>query len=142
MKKFILMLSVFLATLSVSAQDEILQKYTKHGDVTTTSVSKNMLDRLSEEQRNLPGLDAMLEHIDRMTIYSARQITNIAKQMRTKVPKQLQGDGYEVKVSTKMGDTGVTILRSKKNPQSVVLVIDGKPNTSIISMTGNFPEDL
>ena len=142
MKKLIFMMSVFFATLSASAQDEILQKYTQHGDVSTTTVSQNMLDRLSEEQRNLPGLDAMLEHIDKMTIYSARQITNIAKQMRTKAPKQLQSNGYEVKVSTKMGDTGVIVLRSKKNLKSVVLVIDGKPNTYIVSMIGNFPEDM
>lgn len=142
MKKLIFMMSVFFATLSASAQDEILQKYTQHGDVSTKTVSKNMFDRLSEEQRNLPGLTAMLDHIDKMTIYSARQITNIAKQMRTKLPKQLESNGYEKRISTKVNDTPITILQSKKNPNSAILIIDGKPDTNVISLTGDFSEGL
>ena len=140
MKKFILFFTLILAASTMQAQDEILQKYTQNGDVSTTVVSKNHLDRLTEEQRNLPGLTAMLDHIDQMTILTARKITNIAKQMRTKLPKQLASKGYKTRLASKVNGIPVTLLQSTKDPNSAVLIIDGDIDTNAILLTGDFSE--
>ena len=50
MKRLILTMSVLVAALTMSAQDEVLQKYSDMGDMNTTVVTKRMLKNLPLEQ--------------------------------------------------------------------------------------------
>ena len=98
MKRFFLMSLALVATLVAGAQDEVLQKYTEMGDVNTTYVSKGMLEQVSLDQFNVPGLQDMVSHIEAMTILVSRG-DKAGKEMGNKLPKQLMGKGFEERYS-------------------------------------------
>ena len=64
-------MSVLVAALTMSAQDEVLQKYSDMGDMNTTVVTKRMLKNLPLEQFNLPYLSDLIDRIDNMKILAS-----------------------------------------------------------------------
>ncbi len=146
MKRFFLTLTVLVATLTMSAQDEILQKYTENGDVNTTYVSKGMLEQVPLDQFNVPGLQEMASRIDAITILVSRG-DKVGKEMGTKLPKQLMGKGFQERYSGDQPDpsdpTGkkrlhVRMFQSKNDPSRVVMVMYNKPHATVVSMKGDF----
>ena len=140
MKKTIITLSLLLATMAMSAQDKILDKYSAMGDVSSTSVTRGMLDRLPEEQRAMFAEGAMKEIADK--VQSIRILTSdklkAAKQMSQKLPKQLMSNGYAEVLTTKQGDATVQILQGKKDPNSMVFIITEGKKTTVASVKGDF----
>ena len=139
-------MAVLVATLTMSAQDEVLQKYTEMGDVNTTYVSKGMLEQVPLDQFNVPGLQEMASRIDAITILVSRG-DKAGKEMGTKLPKQLMGKGFEERYSGDQPDpsdpTGkkrlhVRMFQSKKDPSCVVMVMYNKPHATVVSMKGDF----
>ena len=72
MNRLVLTLFVLIATLTMSAQDEILQKYSDMGDMNTTVVTKNMLERVPLDQFDIPGLSQMIQRIESLKILVSR----------------------------------------------------------------------
>ena len=146
MKRFFLISLALVATLVAGAQDEVLQKYTEMGDVNTTYVSKGMLEQVSLDQFNVPGLQDMVSRIEAMTILVSRG-DKAGKEMGNKLPKQLMGKGFEERYSGDQPDPSdpegkkrihVRMLQSKKDPSRVVMVMYKKPQATVVSMRGDF----
>lgn len=130
---------VLLATLTMSAQDEVLEKYSKMGDMNTTFVTKNMLETLPLDQFDVPGLSQMVERIESIKILVSRG-DNAGKKMGTKLPGQLSGKGFKTVLSTKKDGKDITVMQSKKDPSRVVMLVYQKPQAIAVSMQGDFSD--
>ena len=142
MKKQLFTLALLLVTLTVGAQDKILEKYSAMGDVSTTSVTRGMLDKLSDEQLAMFAGGAMKDFADKIQsikILSSDKL-KAAKQLSQKLPKQLMSSGYAEVTTTQQGSARVQILRSKTDPNSMVFVITDGAKATVASMKGNFVE--
>lgn len=140
MKKTTIILSLLLVSLAMSAQDKILDKYSALGDVSTTSVTRGMLDNLSDEQLSVLAGGAMKDFADKIQtikILSSDKL-KAAKQLRQKLPKQLMSNGYVEVTTTKQGNAKVQILQSKTDPNSMVFIITDGMKTTVASMKGDF----
>ena len=139
MNRLVLTLFVLLATLTMSAQDEVLEKYSKMGDMNTTFVTKNMLETLPLDQFDVPGLSQMVERIESIKILVSRG-DNAGKKMGTKLPGQLSGKGFKTVLSTKKDGKDITVMQSKKDPSRVVMLVYQKPQAIAVSMQGDFSD--
>lgn len=137
MKRFFLATVVLFATVALQAQDALLQKYTKMGDVNTVYVSKGMLDQVPLGQFDVPGLNDFVSRIEYMTFLVSRG-DKAGKEMGNKLPKQLMKQGFEEKLNTMHEKQNIRILQSAKDPSCVVLVVYEKPHATVVSMKGNF----
>ena len=137
MNRLVLTMFVLLATLTMSAQDEVLEKYSKMGDMNTTFVTKNMLETLPLDQFDVPGLSQMVERIESIKILVSRG-DNAGKKMGTKLPGQLSGKGFKTVLSTKKDGKDFTVMQSKKDPSRVVMLVYQKPQAIAVSMQGDF----
>lgn len=139
MNRLVLTMFVLLATLTMSAQDEVLEKYSKMGDMNTTFVTKNMLETLPLDQFDVPGLSQMVERIESIKILVSRG-DNAGKKMGTKLPGQLSGKGFKTVLSTKKDGKDITVMQSKKDPSRVVMLVYQKPQAIAVSMQGDFSD--
>lgn len=137
MNRFVLTLIVLFATLTMNAQDEILQKYSEMGDMNTTVVTKNMLSRVPLDQFDMPGLSQMIQRIESIMILVSRG-DKAGKKLGTKLPKQLSGKGFKTVLNTKQEGRDLTVMQSKKDPSRVVMVMYQKPQAMAVSMQGDF----
>ncbi|MBR4365423.1 MAG: DUF4252 domain-containing protein [Bacteroidaceae bacterium] len=137
MNRFVLTLIVLFATLTMNAQDEILQKYSEMGDMNTTVVTKNMLSRVPLDQFDMPGLSQMIQRIESIMILVSRG-DKAGKKLGTKLPKQLSGKGFKTVLNTKQDGRDLTVMQSKKDPSRVVMVMYQKPQAMAVSMQGDF----
>lgn len=137
MNRLVLTLFVLIATLTMSAQDEILQKYSDMGDMNTTVVTKNMLERVPLDQFDIPGLSQMIQRIESLKILVSRG-DNAGKKLGTKLPGQLSGKGFKTVLTTKKDGRNITVMQSKKDPTRVVMVFYQKPQAMAVSMKGDF----
>lgn len=142
MKKQLIALALLLASLTAGAQDKILDKYSAMGDVTTTSVTRSMLDRLTAEQRELLSEQFLTEAGDK--IQSIKLLSSdkpkAAKQLKDKLPSQLLSNGFVELGTTKQGSATVRMLHMKNNPNSIVLVVTNGNKVTVASIKGNFAE--
>lgn len=139
MKRLILTMSVLVAALTMSAQDEVLQKYSDMGDMNTTVVTKRMLKNLPLEQFNLPYLSDLIDRIDNMKILVSRG-DKAGKALGTKLPGQLSGKGFKTVLTTKKDGSDITVMQSKKDPNSVVILMYKKPQAIAASLKGDFSD--
>ena len=137
-KKILLILSLFVA-LAMSAQDEILQKYTEQGDVNTIYVSKGMLSQIPLDQFDVPGLKELVGKIDHMKILVSRG-DNMGKKMGTKLPKQLASKGYVTRFDKTQDGKQVRIMQMPKDPTHIAIIVYAKPQATVVSMKGDFSE--
>lgn len=139
MNRLVLTMFVLLATLTMNAQDEVLEKYSKMGDMNTTFVTKNMLETLPLDQFDVPGLSQMVERIESIKILVSRG-DKAGKKMGTKLPGQLSGKGFKTVLSTKKDGKDITVMQSKKDPSRVVMLVYQKPQAIAVSMQGDFSD--
>ena len=139
MNRLVLTMFVLLATLTMNAQDEVLEKYSQMGDMNTTFVTKNMLETLPLDQFDVPGLSQMVERIESIKILVSRG-DNAGKKMGTKLPGQLSGKGFKTVLSTKKDGKDITVMQSKKDPSRVVMLVYQKPQAIAVSMQGDFSD--
>ena len=111
-------MAVLFAALTMSAQDDVFEKYSAMGDMNTTYVTKNMLERVPLDQFDVPGLAQMVERIENMKILVSRG-DKAGKKLGTKLPAQLSGKGFKTVLSTKDDGRDVTVMQSKKDPSRV-----------------------
>ena len=137
MNRLVLTLFVLFATLTMRAQDEVLEKYSQMGDMNTTFVTKNMLESLPLDQFDVPGLSRMVERIESIKILVSRG-DKAGKKMGTKLPGQLSGKGFKTILSTKKDGKNITVMQSKKDPSRVVMLVYQKPQAIAVSMVGDF----
>jgi len=137
MNKLVLTLFVFLATLTMSAQDELFQKYSEKGDMNITYVTKGMLERVPLDQFDMPGLSQMVQRIESLQILVSRG-DEAGKKLGKKLPKQLSGKGFKTVLSTKKDGRDLMVMQSKKDPSRVVMVMYQKPQAIAINMHGDF----
>lgn len=137
MNRLVLTMFVLLATLTMNAQDEVLEKYSQMGDMNTTFVTKNMLESLPLDQFDVPGLSQMVERIESIKILVSRG-DKAGKKMGTKLPGQLSGKGFKTVLSTKKDGKDFTVMQSKKDPSRVVMLVYQKPQAIAVSMQGDF----
>ncbi len=141
MKKKILSFVLLLAAINVSAQEEVLKKYSALGDVNTISVTKGMLASLPVDQTELPLVGKVMSKIENMKILSSDK-SKAAKELHTKLPNQLLNKGYEVKFKTKQSkNKELLVLQSETDPNSIVIVNWDKPKTIVVSLHGNFSKE-
>lgn len=132
-------MAVLFAALTMSAQDEVFEKYSAMGDMNTTYVTKNMLERVPLDQFDVPGLAQMVERIENMKILVSRG-DKAGKKLGTKLPAQLSGKGFKTVLSTKDDGRDVTVMQSKKDPSRVVMVVYKKPQAIAVSLKGDFSD--
>lgn len=137
MNRLVLTLLVLFATLTMSAQDEIFQKYSEMGDMNTTYVTKNMLSRIPLDQFDVPGLSQMVQRIESMQILVSRG-DKAGKKLGTKLPGQLSGKGFKTVLTTKKDGRDLTVMQSKNDPSRVVMVMYQKPQAIAVNMQGDF----
>lgn len=137
MNRLVLTLFVLFTTLTMNAQDEVLEKYSQMGDMNTTFVTKNMLESLPLDQFDVPGLSQMVERIESIKILVSRG-DKAGKKMGTKLPGQLSGKGFKTVLSTKKDGKDFTVMQSKKDPSRVVMLVYQKPQAIAVSMQGDF----
>lgn len=130
---------VLFATLSMSAQDDVFEKYSAMGDMNTTYVTRNMLERVPLDQFDVPGLAQMVERIESMKILVSRG-DKAGKKLGTKLPGQLSGKGFKTVLNTKKDGRDVTVMQSKKDPSRVVMVVYKKPQAIAVSLKGDFSD--
>ena len=107
------------------------------GDMNTTVVTKNMLERVPLDQFDIPGLSQMIQRIESLKILVSRG-DNAGKKLGTKLPGQLSGKGFKTVLSTKKDGRNITVMQSKKDPTRVVMVFYQKPQAMAVSMKGDF----
>ncbi len=139
MNRLIMTMAVLFAALTMSAQDEVFEKYSAMGDMNTTYVTKNMLERVPLDQFDVPGLAQMVERIENMKILVSRG-DKAGKKLGTKLPAQLSGKGFKTVLSTKDDGRDVTVMQSKKDPSRVVMVVYKKPQAIAVSLKGDFSD--
>ena len=132
-------MAVLFAALTMSAQDDVFEKYSAMGDMNTTYVTKNMLERVPLDQFDVPGLAQMVERIENMKILVSRG-DKAGKKLGTKLPAQLSGKGFKTVLSTKDDGRDVTVMQSKKDPSRVVMVVYKKPQAIAVSFKGDFSD--
>jgi hypothetical protein len=132
-------MAVLFAALTMSAQDDVFEKYSAMGDMNTTYVTKNMLERVPLDQFDVPGLAQMVERIENMKILVSRG-DKAGKKLGTKLPAQLSGKGFKTVLSTKDDGRDVTVMQSKKDPSRVVMVVYKKPQAIAVSLKGDFSD--
>ena len=132
-------MAVLFAALTMSAQDDVFEKYSAMGDMNTTYVTKNMLERVPLDQFDVPGLAQMVERIENMKILVSRG-DKAGKKLGTKLPAQLSGKGFKTVLSTKDDGRDVTVMQSKKDPTRVVMVVYKKPQAIAVSLKGDFSD--
>lgn len=132
-------MAVLFAALTMSAQDDVFEKYSAMGDMNTTYVTKNMLERVPLDQFDVPGLAQMVERIENMKILVSRG-DKAGKKLGTKLPTQLSGKGFKTVLSTKDDGRDVTVMQSKKDPSRVVMVVYKKPQAIAVSLKGDFSD--
>lgn len=137
MRKLFILSSLWVLTLPIFAQDEVLQKYTEMGDVNTTFITKSRLASMPLSQLQVPGLEHMLNKIESMKVLVSMG-DKAGKQMGTKLPRQLTSRGYETRLSTEQDESQVTVLQSTRAPHSVVVIVYQKPHATVVSMRGDF----
>ena len=130
-------MAVLFAAMTMSAQDDVFEKYSAMGDMNTTYVTKNMLERVPLDQFDVPGLAQMVERIENMKILVSRG-DKAGKKLGTKLPAQLSGKGFKTVLSTKDDGRDVTVMQSKKDPSRVVMVVYKKPQAIAVSLKGDF----
>lgn len=135
--KRILFFLLLSTTLVLHAQDEILRRYTEHGDVNTTYVSRGMLELVPLEQFDVPGLSDVARRIDHMTILVSRG-DKMGKEMGNKLPKQLIRKGFVEQLNTNRDGRNIRVLQSRHDPTRVVMVLYMKPHATVVSMKGDF----
>jgi hypothetical protein len=133
-------MAVLFAALTMSAQDDVFEKYSAMGDMNTTYVTKNMLERVPLDQFDVPGLAQMVERIENMKILVSRG-DKAGKKLGIALPGQLKGEGFKVMQETKINEQNVTVMQSKKDPSKVAIIVYQKPQATAVYMKGNF-EDL
>ncbi|MBR6973654.1 MAG: DUF4252 domain-containing protein [Bacteroidales bacterium] len=139
MNRLIMTMAVLFAALTMSAQDDVFEKYSAMGDMNTTYVTKNMLERVPLDQFDVPGLAQMVERIENMKILVSRG-DKAGKKLGTKLPAQLSGKGFKTVLSTKDDGRDVTVMQSKKDPSRVVMVVYKKPQAIAVSLKGDFSD--
>ncbi len=139
MNRLIMTMAVLFAALTMSAQDDVFEKYSAMGDMNTTYVTKNMLERVPLDQFDVPGLAQMVERIENMKILVSRG-DKAGKKLGTKLPTQLSGKGFKTVLSTKDDGRDVTVMQSKKDPSRVVMVVYKKPQAIAVSLKGDFSD--
>lgn len=139
MNRLIMTMAVLFAALTMSAQDDVFEKYSAMGDMNTTYVTKNMLERVPLDQFDVPGLAQMVERIENMKILVSRG-DKAGKKLGTKLPVQLSGKGFKTVLSTKDDGRDVTVMQSKKDPTRVVMVVYKKPQAIAVSLKGDFSD--
>ena len=139
MNRLIMTMAVLFAALTMSAQDDVFEKYSAMGDMNTTYVTKNMLERVPLDQFDVPGLAQMVERIENMKILVSRG-DKAGKKLGTKLPAQLSGKGFKTVLSTKDDGRDVTVMQSKKAPSRVVMVVYKKPQAIAVSLKGDFSD--
>ena len=132
-------MAVLFAALTMSAQDEVFEKYSAMGDMNTTYVTKNMLERVPLDKFDVPGLAQLVERIENMKILVSRG-DKAGKKLGTKLPAQLSGKGFKTVLSTKDDGRDVTVMQSKKDPTRVVMVVYKKPQAIAVSLKGDFSD--
>ena len=137
MNRLIMTMAVLFAAMTMSAQDDVFEKYSAMGDMNTTYVTKNMLERVPLDQFDVPGLAQMVERIENMKILVSRG-DKAGKKLGTKLPAQLSGKGFKTVLSTKDDGRDVTVMQSKKDPSRVVMVVYKKPQAIAVSLKGDF----
>lgn len=139
MNRLIMTMAVLFAAMTMSAQDDVFEKYSAMGDMNTTYVTKNMLERVPLDQFDVPGLAQMVERIESMKILVSRG-DKAGKKLGTKLPAQLSGKGFKTVLSTKDDGRDVTVMQSKKDPSRVVMVVYKKPQAIAVSLKGDFSD--
>ena len=139
MNRLIMTMAVLFAALTMSAQDDVFEKYSAMGDMNTTYVTKNMLERVPLDQFDVPGLAQMVERIENMKILVSRG-DKAGKKLGTKLPAQLSDKGFKTVLSTKDDGRDVTVMQSKKDPSRVVMVVYKKPQAIAVSLKGDFSD--
>ena len=139
MNRLIMTMVVLFAALTMSAQDDVFEKYSAMGDMNTTYVTKNMLERVPLDQFDVPGLAQMVERIESMKILVSRG-DKAGKKLGTKLPAQLSGKGFKTVLSTKDDGRDVTVMQSKKDPSRVVMVVYKKPQAIAVNFKGDFSD--
>ena len=139
MNRLIMTMAVLFAALTMSAQDDVFEKYSAMGDMNTTYVTKNMLERVPLDQFDVPGLAQMVERIENMKILVSRG-DKAGKKLGTKLPAQLSGKGFKTVLSNKDDGRDVTVMQSKKDPSRVVMVVYKKPQAIAVSLKGDFSD--
>lgn len=137
MNRLVLTLIVLLTTLTTNAQDEIFEKYSAMGDMNTTIVTKNMLERVPLDQFDVPGLSEMIQRIESIQILVSRG-DKAGKKLGTKLPGQLSGKGFKTVLNTKRDGRNITVMQSKKDPTRVVMLLYKKPQAMAVNMKGDF----
>jgi hypothetical protein len=79
----------------------------------------------------------MVERIESMKILVSRG-DKAGKKLGTKLPGQLSGKGFKTVLSTKKDGRDVTVMKSKKDPSRVVLLVYKKPQAIAVSFKGDF----
>ena len=137
MNKLVLTLVVLFTTLTINAQDEIFEKYSAMGDMNTTVVTKNMLERMPLDQFDVPGLSKMIQRIESIQILVSRG-DKAGKKLGTELPGQLSGKGFKTVLNTKRDGRKITVMQSKKDPTRVVMILYQKPQAMAVNMKGDF----
>ena len=141
MKKKLMVLAVLMMSLAAQAQEKVLQKYSKLGDVNTVYVSGSMMSQMPLDQLGVPGMANLVSRLESMKVLISRG-DKAGKQMGTKLPKQLTANGFELVLNTKKDGHTILVLQSKEDPSSVVTVIYNKPHATVVSMKGDFSDGL
>ena len=143
MNRLILTMAVLFAALTMQAQnealDKVLQKYSENGDINTTVVSKRMLENLPLDQFNVPFLSDIIDRIENMKVLISRG-EKAGKALGTKLPGQLSGKGFKTLLSTEKDGSDITVMQSKEDPSSVVILLYKKPQAIAAVLKGEFSD--
>lgn len=131
------MLAALLLSLTAQAQESVLQKYKRLGDVNTLVVTRKMMSELPLDQVEVPGLRDMLRRIDEMTLLISRG-DRAARLMSSRLVRQMKGAGFEQVLETTKAGHLVRVLQSTDDPSRAVLVVYQKPHATVVSMRGDF----
>lgn len=129
-----------VAALGATAQDEVLDRYVDNDEVQKTTVTPDMLDSMPAEAMGnleLPVVKMMKDRIKSLRLFSSDK-PKAEKQLRVKVPKELEKQGFVTVLQSDMNGSSVRMMRYRDDLTRLVLIVTSGKKTTVVSMKGSF----
>lgn len=128
MKRLLITLTVALATLTMSAQDQFLNKYSAMGDVSTYYTNGGNYDAFPEEFRAMLSRDRLNGKVKSVKLLYSDKL-KAAKKLQN-VAKDAKKNGYKEFYSDKKG----CMLQHQSDPHNFIFVFSENGATGVMSI--------
>lgn len=138
-------MAIMTGTITVQAQDQMFDKFSKNNDISTVSISKALLSMAGNMDMGGANIKSLSNKLERMEIYSSEN-KNAAALMKAEAGKIATDKSFEVLMTVKdKGDQTTFYAKRNKgdNFKDLIMVVNDPDECTIIRIVGTFTmEDI